>query len=144
MTVSVPASTEIETSSAKPISILVYSDNARVRAEVREDLGDTLGAPAQPIEWTEVATHEMAMLLCHESTFDLVIMDNEANRLGGVGLTTQMRNELDWQPTVLLLLARQQDAWLGAWSGADAALLQPIDPVKLAATVAELVGLPQG
>jgi CheY-like chemotaxis protein len=146
MTVSAPASQEIEEVQAgqpSAVRILLYSDNAEVRREVKENLGDTIGAGQRPVEWTEVATHEMAMILCQEETYDLVVMDNEVNRLGGVGLTRQMRNELDWQPTILLLLARQQDAWLAAWSGADAALLQPIDPLKLADTVASLAGLLQ-
>ncbi|MDR1186174.1 MAG: response regulator [Bifidobacteriaceae bacterium] len=147
MTVSVTASeqaNQVQADQPRAIRILLYSDNAAARSEVKDNLGDRLGAEELPIEWTEVATHEMAMILCQEDTYDLIIMDNETNRLGGVGLTQQMRSELDWAPTVLLLLARQQDAWLAAWSGADAAVLQPIDPLKLAATVADLVGAPQG
>ncbi|MDR2565966.1 MAG: response regulator [Bifidobacteriaceae bacterium] len=143
MTVSVPASGEVQSNPSNAVRILLYSDNARVRHEVQDNLGDTLGADNRPIQWTEAATHEVAMILCQEGTFDLIVMDNETNKLGGVGLTRQMRSELDWQPTVLLLLARQQDAWLGAWSGADAALLQPIDPLELTTTVADLVGVPQ-
>ncbi|MDR0593638.1 MAG: response regulator [Bifidobacteriaceae bacterium] len=127
----------------QPVRILVYSDNAEARGQVIDTLGDTIGADQRPVQWTEAATHEMAMILCQEDTYDLVVMDNEATRLGGVGLTRQMRDELDWAPTVLLLLARQQDAWLAAWSGADAALLQPVDPFELAETVVGLVGLEQ-
>jgi DNA-binding response OmpR family regulator len=84
----------------------------------------------------------MAMTLCHQGRFDLVVADNETNKLGGVGLVRQMRAELDWRPQVLLLLARQQDAWLGAWSGADSAILQPADPGALATRVANLLGFP--
>ncbi|MDR2373694.1 MAG: response regulator [Bifidobacteriaceae bacterium] len=141
MTVSAPASAEASPIPAQPISILLYSDNAAVRGEVRAFLGDSLGEDARPIEWTEVATHEMVVILAQEGVYDLIVMDNEASRLGGVGLTRQLREELDWTPTILLLLARQQDAWLGAWSGADAALLQPVDPLELGSVVAGLVGV---
>jgi DNA-binding response OmpR family regulator len=122
-------------------SILLYSDNAVVRREVRQAVGETIGPRDTPIEWTEVATSEIAMDLTAGQHYDLVIGDNETTKLGGAGLTRQMRNELDWQPTVLLLLARQQDAWLAAWSGADAAMQQPVDPFALRARVAELLGI---
>jgi DNA-binding response OmpR family regulator len=141
MTVSLDTSRAAQTSSAEAIRILIYSDNAAVRGEVKGNVGDAIGDAGRRIKWTEVATHEMAMILAQEDTYDLIVMDNESGRLGGVGLTRQMRGELDWQPTILLLLARQQDAWLGAWSGADAALLQPLDPFELTDTITQLLGL---
>jgi DNA-binding response OmpR family regulator len=108
---------------------------------VRQAVGDTIGERDVAVEWTEVATSEIAMDLTEAQHYDLIIGDNETTKLGGVGLTRQMRNELDWQPTVLLLLARQQDAWLAAWSGADAAVQQPVDPFALRALVTKLLGL---
>ncbi|MDR2378000.1 MAG: response regulator [Bifidobacteriaceae bacterium] len=141
MTLSVSASEDSPAVEVAPVRILLYSDNALVRDEVKGNVGETIGADSRPIEWTEVATHEMAVILCLEGRYDLIVMDNEASRLGGVGLTSQLRSELDWQPTVLLLLARQQDAWLAAWSGADAALLQPVDPLELADEISRLTGL---
>ena len=122
-------------------SILLYSDNAALRREVRLAVGDTLGQRRVQVEWTEVATHEMAMMYAEKQPFDLVIGDNETTKLGGVGLTRQMRHELDWQPNVLLLLARQQDAWLAAWSGADGAMQRPLDPFALRRRVTEMLGL---
>jgi DNA-binding response OmpR family regulator len=121
-------------------SIMLYSDSAEVRRDVRLALGEGIGQPETSLTFTEVATPDWAMHLAETERYDLIIMDNETAKLGGVGLTRQMRLELDWQPTVLLLLARQQDAWLGAWSGADAALPLPIDPFELHAKVAELLG----
>jgi CheY-like chemotaxis protein len=129
--------------SGASVSILLYSDNAAVRSLVRDVIGQTIGAQDSPIVWTEVATHQMAMINCFEHRYDLVLIDNEAAKLGGVGLVRQMRAELPWQPVVLLLLARQQDAWLAAWSGADAALIQPVDPFGLVSQAAQLMGLPE-
>jgi hypothetical protein len=39
---------------------------------------------------------------------------------------------------VLLLTGRAQDAWLAAWSRADAAVPQPLDPVAVAEALAGL------
>jgi len=131
--------------SAQPVtdtaSILLYSDNPNLRREVRQAVGDTIGAGNVAVQWAEVATAEMAMMLTRDDTFDLIIGDNETAKLGGTGLTRQMRNELDWEPRVLLLLARQQDAWLAAWCGANAVIQRPIDPFTLRQRVTELLGL---
>jgi hypothetical protein len=40
---------------------------------------------------------------------------------------------------VLVLTGRPQDAWLATWSRAEAALPHPIDPLRLAETVIDLV-----
>jgi len=122
-------------------SILLYSDNADMRRNVRLAVGEQLGQRGVQVEWTEVATAPVAMLLTEERKFDLIIGDNETTKLGGVGLVRQMRNELDWEPNVLLLLARQQDAWLAAWAGADSAMLTPLDPFTLRQRVMEMLGL---
>ncbi|MDR2253645.1 MAG: hypothetical protein LBD97_07300 [Bifidobacteriaceae bacterium] len=121
--------------------ILLHSDNAAIRQLVRETVGDTAGPQGLRIEWTEVATHPIVMAKCAAERFDLVVIDNETTKLGGVGMVRQMRAELDWTPTVLLLLARPQDAWLAAWSGADAAVVQPIDPFELTTQVTQLLGV---
>ena len=122
-------------------SILLYSDNAKTRRAVRLAVGNAIGMRDVQIQWTEVATAEVAMGEAEASVFDLVICDNETAKLGGVGLIRQMRNELDWQPVALLIIARQQDAWLGAWSEADGAIMHPIDPFELRQMVAEMLGL---
>jgi CheY-like chemotaxis protein len=140
MTLSAPAPQTAPSSAVKPARILLYSDNALVRDLVRGAVGDEVGSD-RPVQWTEAATHPVAMDLCARNRYDLVIMDNETTKLGGVGLVREMRSELPWQPTVLLLLAREQDAWLAAWSGADAAVLQPVDPFQLASQVDQLLGV---
>ena len=40
---------------------------------------------------------------------------------------------------MLVLIGRPQDAWLATWSRADAAVSHPLDPVRLAETVAGLL-----
>jgi len=40
---------------------------------------------------------------------------------------------------VLLVVARKEDAWLAAWSRAEASVMHPVDPFTLANTVADLI-----
>jgi hypothetical protein len=42
-------------------------------------------------------------------------------------------------PPVLLITGRREDAWLAAWSRAEASVIHPIDPFTLANTVANLM-----
>jgi len=140
MTSSAAAAPSTPATATDTISILLYSDNATMRRDIRLAVGDQLGPRDAQIEWTEVATAAVAMMLADERTFDLVIGDNETTKLGGFGLVRQMRNELDWEPNVLLLLARQQDAWLAAWAGADSAMLTPLDSFALRQRVTEMLG----
>lgn len=50
-----------------------------------------------------------------------------------------MKDEIYGCPPVLVLIGRPQDTWLAAWSRADAAISQPVDPVALAGAVATLL-----
>ncbi|MDR1118840.1 MAG: hypothetical protein LBL01_06040 [Bifidobacteriaceae bacterium] len=143
MTVTSPSPQTVAARAAQPARILLYSDNELVRNLVKDTIGDAIGAAGTPIEWTEVATAPIAVRLAQQGEYDLMILDNETSKLGGVGLVRELRAELSWQPTVLLLLAREQDAWLAAWSGADAAVLQPVDPFELVSQVARLLDIPE-
>jgi DNA-binding response OmpR family regulator len=122
-------------------SILLYSDRAELREQVRLDIGDTIGRRGVTIEWTEAATPNFVTDLVQTGRYDLIIADGETKKLGGIGLTRQMRQELDWRPTVLVLLQRAQDAWLASWSGADAGMELPVDPFELRTVVADLLGI---
>lgn len=50
-----------------------------------------------------------------------------------------MKDEIYGCPPVLVLIGRPQDSWLAAWSRADAAISQPVDPVALAEAAATLL-----
>ncbi|MCL2802455.1 MAG: hypothetical protein FWD29_00650 [Micrococcales bacterium] len=128
-------------STAGTVSIMLYGDNALARQEIRRGVGEKIGARGLAVEWTEVATPAVAVMECEDKQFDLIIGDNETGKLGGVGLTRQLRQELGWRPTIMLVLARQQDAWLAAWSGADAAVARPLDPFELRARVTDILQL---
>src|SRR5690348_16165992 len=70
---------------------------------------------------------------------DLVILDGEAAPAGGMGIAKQLKDEIYRCPPILVLIGRPQDAWLATWSRAEAAVPHPIDPLRLAEAVTELL-----
>jgi hypothetical protein len=70
---------------------------------------------------------------------NLFILDGEAVPEGGMGIARQLKDEVFNCPPVLLITGRREDAWLAAWSRAEASVIHPIDPFTLANTVADLL-----
>lgn len=119
--------------SSAPISILVYSDDVNTREKVRTAVGSRIGE--RSVEWTETATHEGTIMQADARRFDLLILDGEAAKSGGMGIARQLKHELYECPPVLLLVGRMGDAWLATWSEADAAVAHPLDPFQVKAAV---------
>src|SRR5690606_9705103 len=105
---------------------LLYSDDKNVREKVRFAVGPT--THGRPIEWVETATHDAVIAHADGAHFDLLILDGEAAKSGGMGLCRQLKHELYHCPPVLMLVGRKDDAWLATWSEADAAVAHPLDP----------------
>jgi DNA-binding NarL/FixJ family response regulator len=129
------------------VTVLVYSNLADVRANVRTAVGRRPAPDVGRIEWVECATQAEAMTELDEGGIDLAIVDGEAQPTGGMGLARQFKYEIDDCPPIVVLIARKQDAWLASWSLADAVMNLLIDPVESAAVVAEqlrrrLTGIP--
>ena len=119
--------------------ILLYSDDVDTRQQVRLAVGRRLGRGAPDIEWLEAATHPVVVAAADAGGLDLLVLDGEAAKSGGIGLCRQLKHEVFDCPPVLVLTGRPQDAWLASWSLADAVLAHPLDPVELQRVVAELV-----
>jgi DNA-binding response OmpR family regulator len=119
--------------------ILLYSDDVDTRAQVRVGVGRRLGRGTPDIAWTEAATAPVALQHAETGTFDLLILDGESAKVGGMALARQVKDEIFDCPPVLVLTGRPQDAWLAAWSDADAVVSQPLDPIELHAAVAGLL-----
>jgi DNA-binding response OmpR family regulator len=136
-----PASAPARAVAARTVRILLYSDNGTTRGAVRSAVGEAIGPAAAAVEWTEVATWEVALAQTLAEEHDLLILDAEAGRLGGMGLARFALDEADAPPPVLLLTARPQDAWLATWSGAAATLAFPADPFEIERAVARLLGV---
>jgi DNA-binding response OmpR family regulator len=122
--------------------VLLYSDDVDARAQVRLAVGRRLSRGAPDIEWVEVATHPMVVQAADAGGLDLLILDGEAAKSGGMGLCRQLKHEVFRCPPVLVLIGRPQDAWLASWSLADAVVSHPLDPVELQRVVARLVAQP--
>lgn len=119
--------------------VLLYSDDVDTREQVRLAVGRRLTRGATEIEWVEAATHPAVVARADTERFDLLILDGEAAKSGGMGLCRQLKNELFECPPVLVLIGRTQDAWLASWSLADAVVAQPLDPVEVREVVARLL-----
>lgn len=121
--------------SAARITVLVYSQQPEVRAEVRSAVGRRAAGDLGRIDWVECASFSQLRHQLDLGEADLAILDGDAQPTGGIGLARQFKNEIQDCPPIIVLLLRAQDRWLATWSQADAILVRPIDPVAAAATV---------
>lgn len=119
------------------VTVLVYSNSAEVRTQVRTAVGRRPAPDVGRIEWVECPTNADVLRELDQGGVDVAILDGEAQPTGGMGLARQFKYELDDCPSIVVLIARSQDAWLASWALADAVIHSPIDPVESAAVVAE-------
>ncbi|MDY6996442.1 MAG: hypothetical protein SW019_07590 [Actinomycetota bacterium] len=124
---------------APTLRILVYSDNPRVREQVRLALGKRIHPELPELSYLDVATGPMVIQQMDAGGFDLAILDGEATPAGGMGIAKQLKDEIDDCPPVLVLTGRPDDAWLARWSRAEAAVPHPVDPIRLGDAVASLL-----
>ena len=123
----------------RALRVLVYSDDRTVRNAVVLALG-TRPAPELPaIEVLECATEPAVIAAADRGGLDLMILDGEAVPAGGMGVCRQLKDEIYRCPPIIVLIARPQDGWLATWSRADAVAEQPVNPMALARTAAELL-----
>lgn len=120
-------------------TVLVYSDNASTREQVRLAVGRRPAADAPSVEYVECATMPAVLSALEEGGIDLCVLDGEAAPAGGMGVGRQIKDEIFNCPPVLLLIGRPQDSWLATWSRAEAVVAHPLDPVALAESMAGLL-----
>ena len=124
---------------APSLKILVYSDNAHTRDQVRSALGTRVHPDLPELHYLDVATAPVVVSTLDRGGIDLAILDGEATPAGGMGLAKQLKDELGHCPPILVLTGRPDDAWLASWSRAEAAVSHPIDPIRLGEAVAALL-----
>jgi CheY-like chemotaxis protein len=122
----------------RAVTVLLYSDDITTRDAVRASVGRRPARDVEVVAWKECATAPAVVSEVEQGGFDLLILDGEAAPMGGLGLTRQLKNEIFDCPPILVLTGRPQDGWLAAWSQAEAVVPHPIDPIALAAAVADL------
>ncbi|PWV46314.1 MULTISPECIES: hypothetical protein [Nocardiopsis] len=123
--------------------VLVYSDKADTREQVRTAIGRRPATDVPKVEFVECATAPGVLRKLESKDpaerIDVAIFDGEAAPTGGMGLCRQVKDEIFRCPPVLLLVGRRDDGWLATWSQADQVVSHPIDPVALAESLAELM-----
>jgi len=124
--------------------IAIYSDDSSVRRSTKMALGSSLAGGLE-IEVIEFATADALRQYVDQTgtkgevRVDLCILDAEAVPEGGLGVARQLKDEVFNCPPSIVLIARQADSWLAAWSRAEASLLHPVDPFALAKVAADLL-----
>ncbi|CAL9557972.1 hypothetical protein [Streptomyces sp. NPDC029526] len=120
-------------------TVLVYSDNANTREQVRLATGRRPAPDVPVVEFVECATQAAVIKELERGGIDVCVFDGEATPIGGMGLSKQIKDEIFNSPPVLLLIGRPQDAWLATWSRAEAAVTLPVEPVEFASALASLL-----
>jgi DNA-binding response OmpR family regulator len=123
--------------SSDAVTVVVYSNSADLRAQVRAAVGRRPSPDSPRIDWVECAHYDEVVHQLDMGGLDLVILDGEAQPTGGMGLARQFKYEINDCPPLVVLVARKDDGWLASWSLADAVISRPLDPVDAAAVVAE-------
>jgi DNA-binding NarL/FixJ family response regulator len=123
--------------SEQPVTVLLYSNSAAVRSQVRTAVGRRPAPDVGRIEWVECADNYDLVEQLDRDGIDLLLLDGEAQPTGGMGLARQFKNEYDDCPPIVVLIARRQDGWLASWSLADAVIAFPLDPIEAADVVAD-------
>lgn len=130
-------------------TVLVFSDDPTIRAQIRAAVGRRPAADLGRIDYIECSDQLAVVDELDTGGIDLVILDGEAQPTGGMGICRQLKNEIFPCPPVCVVIARRDDRWLAKWSLADDTITYPIDPVAAAEVVAGLirsgqtVGLPR-
>jgi DNA-binding response OmpR family regulator len=121
------------------LTVLLYSDDPAIRERMRMAIGRRPAKDLPEVEFVEVATGPIVVREVESGLVDLCVLDGEAWPTGGLGLSRQLKDEINEMPPCLVVLGRRDDAWLATWSGADATVLHPIDGPELAAATADLL-----
>ena len=125
-------------SDADKYSVLLYSDDLKVRDQYRQAIGPRPAADLA-IEYVDASTWEECRRLLDDYEIDLMILDGEASPAGGLGVARQTKDEYADPPPTCVVIARAADRWLAAFAQVDATLTYPLDPVTTGQTVAGML-----
>lgn len=119
-------------------TVLLYSDRPQIRDRMRLAVG-TRPTPDLTVQFVAAGSYRSCVDLVETYEVDLLLLDGEAQPAGGMGIARQLRDELAECPPICVVIARAADRWLAAYSGAEATLVHPLDPVTTGQTVAALL-----
>ncbi|MGA8116161.1 MAG: hypothetical protein WCA46_21080 [Actinocatenispora sp.] len=119
-------------------TVLLYSDDEKVRERMRLAIGSRPAADMS-VTFVECAEQREVMQHADDGDVDLLLLDGEAWPAGGIGIAHQVKEEILDPPMTVVVVGRDADRWLAAWSLADAVLAHPLDPVTTADTLADML-----
>ena len=119
--------------------VLLFSDDIDTRKAVMEGVGARASKDTPPIEWVEKATKHAVVDAVRNEDFDALVLDGEATKEGGMSISRELHGTFETVPPVVMLIARQQDEWLATSFGADVTIPDPLDPIVLQETLAQVL-----
>lgn len=125
--------------SEENVKILVFSDDKDKRRAVINGIGLRASKDTPRIEWVEAATAFGVRDACDQEDFALLVLDAETKKEGGMSVAQDLQETREDVPPIIFLTARVQDEWLATWAGAAGIVADPIDPIILQETVAQIL-----
>ena len=122
-----------------PLDVVVMSHRPEVREAVMSAVGRRPARDVPRLKFTEADGIADVLGAADSGRLDLAVLDAEAQPTGGMGVCRQLKNESTDPAPVIVVVRREDDRWLATWSQADAVLVQPLDPVTAARTVADVL-----
>ena len=121
------------------LTVLVLSHRPEVREAIIMAIGRRPAPDLGRVSFLEAGGIAEVLAAADAGTLDLAILDGEAQPTGGMGVSRQLKNEIDDCPPIIVTVRRRDDRWLATWSQADAVLVHPLDPLTAAETVADVL-----
>ncbi len=116
--------------------VLVYSHRPEVRDMIMSAIGRRPAPDVGRIDFLDVGLVSDVFAAVDDGVADLLVLDGEAQPIGGIGVSRQIHLEAKVVPPIVLTVRRAADRWLATWAQADEILVFPLDPVTAAETVA--------
>ena len=116
---------------------------------VSEDVTERLRAVSAlllhgDVEVVEADSAEEARrrIIAEREVFDVLVVDGDLSIRGGFAVLYDLRARAELSGIAparsLVMAAREQDRWLGAWAGANDVMIKPVDSFELAQRVMSL------
>lgn len=120
----------------RPLVLLADKDPYQLE-EMRSDLA------GPDFEVVTAGDGRQVLALAAQRRPDIVIAAASLGQMGGFAIARELKMLADRSgspppPAIAVLIEREADAWLAAWSRCDAWRTKPIDPDELRALVREL------
>jgi DNA-binding response OmpR family regulator len=128
-----------DSGAGQTLDVVVMSHRPEVREAVMSAVGRRPARDLPRLRWSEAEGIGDVLGAADGGRLDLAVLDGEAQPTGGMGVCRQLKNERDDPAPVIVVVRREDDRWLATWSQADAVLVQPLDPVTAARTVADVL-----